>query len=184
MENDKLMIAVSATEKHGKTKSTIELIHLLYDELVLGRSADGWSAECLKKGCSARIMLPYNHYTYKYPEHDRMVVFKQKDKESGMEKKRIVVVTWGDVFEGLVEKSFDEILSTFDDYDVIVGCCHPNNSVWEFFDKKIKPRVGTFIAPSPFYVVKPKNKTTLEYWNKRFAEQLKDIVMDKINGKI
>lgn len=180
MENqkDKLMIAVSVTSGNGKTKSTIELIDNLYKELVVKRSAEGWTAEFLNTKCRPPRMQPYILGAMKY---DRMVVFKQKQKETETDQKRIAVVTWGDVWKGPVAKSYKEILKDIDQYDIIVGCCHPTGDVWNFFKRVMKPLVSTFIVLSTYRMLKP--NTGFDKWNGRFAKHLESIILDKIDGK-
>lgn len=168
--HDNLMIAVSAPPQQGKSESTRKLIDLLYDELVVRRKADGWTAEFLNTRCKVPRMQPYIPSAYTRP--DKMVVFKQ----NGV--KRIAIVTWGDELEGPVLKSFTEILIDIEEYDVIVGCCHTKGDVWNYFKRKIKPLVSTFIVLSTYRVLKP--HSGFDEWNVRLAEHLEGIVLDKI----
>lgn len=177
MAKETLMIVVSASSRQGKSGSTIKLIDLLYDKLGVIHKASGWTAECLNVRCKNLPMQTYDPITYKGP--DRMVVFKKNGE------KKIAIVTWGDILEGPVNKCFDRILPDINEYDVIVGCCHPKKDVWNFFIRKVKPLVAIFISLSTYRVVKPQNDENYnDKMNERFVEQLENIVMDKLNGKL
>lgn len=172
--HDNLMIAVSAPPQQGKSESIRKLIDLLYDELVIKRSADGWTAEFLNTRCKPPRMQPYIPSAYTRP--DKMVVFKQ----NGV--KRIAIVTWGDELDGPVLKSFTEILIDIEEYDIIVGCCHTKGDVWNYFKRKIKPLVSTFVVLSTYRLLKP--LLGFDKWNVRLAEHLEEIVLDKLSGKL
>lgn len=181
---NKLFIAVSAPAKHGKSMSTLLLIDLLYIDLVTKRK--GWKAEIFDRSSKS-----FNPYTLgKLPYKDIFVVFSYK------EERKIAIVTAGDVWSTHVVDSYQELIRPYDihkhprilqdSYEVVVGCCHPNNKVKKQLVQIANDSGYEMMETSPYYqmpaLTSTSPKTPIYIWNYLFAKHLEEIILNKIGN--
>ena len=183
---NKLMIAVSAPSKHGKTESTQMLIDLLFLELVTRRK--GWTAEIFDR--KSKSFRPYFLTTPRYK--DNFVVFSYKNE------RKIAIVTGGDNWADHVIDSYQQLVEPNDmrksaspkviqkSYEVVVGCCHPNNNVKEKLIEIATDSSCEMMETSPYYqnprVTSVSSKTPMFIWNYLFAKDLMEIVLERIGN--
>lgn len=178
---NKLMIAVSAPSKHGKTESTQMLIDMLYLELITKR--EGWIAEIFN-----RKDKTFSSYTLTVPRHkDNFVVF------SCNKEKKIAIITSGDNWSAPIIDCYQELVAPNDirnvaasktiqeSYDIVVGCCHPNNNVKKSLEEIAKDSSYELIETSPFFqnpnITTASVKVPVYIWNYLFAKHLMDIIL-------
>lgn len=183
---NKLMIAVSAPSKHGKTESTQMLIDLLFLEFVTRRK--GWKAEIFDR--KSKSFSPYTLTTSR--SKDIFVVFSYKNE------RKIAIITSGDNWAGSVVDCYQKLVEPKDirnstcpkviqaSYELVVGCCHPNNNV-----KGKLIEIATYsgyemMETSPYYqnscVTSVSSKTPIFIWNYLFAKDLMEIVLERIGN--
>lgn len=183
---NKLMIAVSAPSKHGKTESTQMLIDLLFLELVTRRK--GWTAEIFDR--KSKSFGPYALTASRYK--DNFVIFSYENE------RKIAVITSGDNWADHVIDSYQELVKPNDirniaspkiiqeSYEVVVGCCHPNNNVKEKLIEIASDSSYEMMETSPYYqnphVTSVSSQTPMFIWNYLFAKDLREIVLERIGN--
>lgn len=186
MIKNKLMIAVSAPSRHGKSESTQMLIDLLYLELVSRRK--GWTAEIFitrtKTFCPYTLTSPRNK--------DNFVVFSYK----GV--RMIAVITSGDTWDGSIIDCYQQLVEPNDirnsacpkviqeSYEVVVGCCHLNNNVKKNLITMANDSGFEMMETSPYFqntsVTSVPSMTPVYVWNYLFANDLLEIILARIGG--
>ncbi len=179
------MIAVSAPRNHGKTESTQMLVDLLYLELVTCRN--GWTAEIFNR--KSKSFSPYSLTMPRYADY--LVVFSYNGE------RKIAVITAGDVMVDWLTESYQKLIEPNDisdsashkilqaSYEVVVGCCHPNNNVKDTIVTIAKDSGYDLMETNPYYqlgvtVVPP--SIPVYVWNYLFAKDLKKLVLAKIGN--
>lgn len=164
----KILIAVSAPTKHGKSHSLKLLAKYLFDE------AD------FKKVYSYCVIENAGKMYEEFPhQNDRLwekgdwtVTF--YDKKGGSP--RGYIVTAGDnIHEAKLKDRYDDIISQ-PTLDFVVGACRTANNVYQYLEK-IDTKKFAFVKLSPSYLQGDRTKTELDRRNQDFAKELKDLVM-------
>ncbi len=183
---NKLMIAVSAPSKHGKSESTQMLVDLLYLELVTRRQ--GWTAEMFSTRTNT-----FGHYDLtSHRNKDSFVVFSYEGE------RKIAVITAGDSWVEPIIECYQQLVDPNDirnsacpkviqeSYEVVVGCCHPNNNVKANLIDMANASGFELMETSPYFqspsVSTVSAKTPVFIWDYLFANELLEIILARIGS--
>lgn len=179
---DKLLLAVSAGDRHGKTRSCIELIRLFASDsswtldTVIDKDPKSHSYIKSLTITSSSILL-----SQLYNRAEWLVVFKRGEI-------KIAICTEGDAWNDLLVYFYNMVFAD-PSVVVVVSACHAvlrsNKGVLAHLYAYAQQKDFSLVMTTPYYILRPKVPwvkapkplpTNVQEWNKLYAAQQKDMI--------